>query len=711
MMTKRLWALVLAFALALGTLPAAVAAGDSPFDDISSRDSYYDAVLWAYENNVTAGTSATQFSPNATCTRGQVVTFLWRAMGKPAPQSADNPFTDIHPGDYFYDAVLWAVEQGITAGTSGDTFSPDATCIGAQVVTFLWRTMGKPAAGAVGTVAEGYADSAYYKTAVAWADRGGLFLLNGRAFDPDAFSPRSEIVTYLYLTLDGDVRTPNQALADMTGWGANVSDIYMDNEIDNLNPKLDLGYATQRPMTEPFGLALNYWDGSFEWIAYHEPHEGMFTASAAMPAHDPAKPRADWVDSLFFAEFFTNTPNQQVEVTLKNTRIVLADGSSVPLPIMDGKYSCVTGSDADANGWYRVALEFDRFKLPEPGAEFDGARVETTLVSDLTFRSPEDKAEYYIQVAREKKYDPQKAIDNVLNEGTNIIRLPVSWTPFVNDTTFEIDKAWLDKVAEGVDYILQNNAYCILNLHNDYLGKSFVGDHWETRWMDARYKEYVDRRFESIWRQIAEYFKNYPRKLMFETCNEPTMEWYAGVEEGYFEGQRARVNELNRIFVETVRSTGGKNGDRILNVVAAEYQTAKTLESMIPPEDSYLMMQVHSYDQIEAREPGFDAKAETDQFFAAVDAFVARTGVPVIIGEVGVSHLKPEDTYLNEITYFFRQAKQRGIPVLWWEDFHPVNEWNKDDLAHLGRIYWLYDKDADKWTRHKILQTIKDATK
>ena len=104
---------------------------------------YYKAVLWALEKGITTGTSATTFSPNVGCTRGQVVTFLHRAQGTPTPGSSVNPFTDVKSGQYYYDAVLWAVNHSpqITNGTSATTFSPNATCTRGQIVTFLYRSM------------------------------------------------------------------------------------------------------------------------------------------------------------------------------------------------------------------------------------------------------------------------------------------------------------------------------------------------------------------------------------------------------------------------------------------------------------------------------------------------------------------------------------------------------------------------------------------
>lgn len=108
---------------------------------MKTADYYYDAVLWAVENSVTYGTSATAFSPETTVTRGQVVTFLWRAAGSPAPQSDTTPFTDVTDAQYYYKAVLWAVEKGITFGTSKVTFAPEETCTRAQIVSFLHRYM------------------------------------------------------------------------------------------------------------------------------------------------------------------------------------------------------------------------------------------------------------------------------------------------------------------------------------------------------------------------------------------------------------------------------------------------------------------------------------------------------------------------------------------------------------------------------------------
>lgn len=169
---------------------------ENPFTDISKSDYFYDAVLWAVEQGITSGTSDTTFSPNASCTRAQMVTFLWRANGSPKA-SGVNPFTDVSADAYYYDAVLWAAEKGITSGTSDTTFSPDAVLTRGQTVTFLWRANGSPAVSG-GSFSDVAAD-AYYASAVAWAVSEGVTSgTGGNSFSPDADCTRGQIVTFMY---------------------------------------------------------------------------------------------------------------------------------------------------------------------------------------------------------------------------------------------------------------------------------------------------------------------------------------------------------------------------------------------------------------------------------------------------------------------------------------------------------------------------------
>jgi hypothetical protein len=168
------------------------------FTDVDEDAYYAEAVAWAVANEITKGTSETTFSPDDDCTRAQVVTFLWRYAGKPEPTTTENPFTDVEEGTDYYKAILWAYENGITTGTSETTFSPDETCTRAQVVTFLWRYEGELTYEEAETFTD-VAEDAYYAKAVAWAVHE--WITNGTGdgqFSPDDTCSRGQVVTFLY---------------------------------------------------------------------------------------------------------------------------------------------------------------------------------------------------------------------------------------------------------------------------------------------------------------------------------------------------------------------------------------------------------------------------------------------------------------------------------------------------------------------------------
>lgn len=169
----------------------------STFADVPAGSYYERAVIWAAANGITNGVGNGQFGVDAPCTRAQAVTFLWRAAGSPAPEISAMPFTDVPVGSYYYDAVLWAVENGITKGTSETTFGPDASCTRAQIVTFLYRAFGTPAGGDAA-----FADTtpnAYYAEAVRWAVATGVTTgTSNTTFSPNADCTRAQIVTFLW---------------------------------------------------------------------------------------------------------------------------------------------------------------------------------------------------------------------------------------------------------------------------------------------------------------------------------------------------------------------------------------------------------------------------------------------------------------------------------------------------------------------------------
>ena len=173
---------------------------ENPFKDVLKGTYFYDAALWAYYNGITTGTSEDTFSPAGTCDRGQTLTFLWRASGSPEPTINTNPFYDVKPSDYYYKAVLWGVGKGITTGTSEDTFSPKNRCTQAQVLTFTWRANGEPEPSNISATAASQLGDTYYKAAFAWAEERGMISAGfaGKTSNASTAAPRCDIVTYLY---------------------------------------------------------------------------------------------------------------------------------------------------------------------------------------------------------------------------------------------------------------------------------------------------------------------------------------------------------------------------------------------------------------------------------------------------------------------------------------------------------------------------------
>ena len=168
------------------------------FIDVPTSSYYYNGVLWAVDKGITKGTNDTHFNPDGVCSRAQAVTFLWRAAGSPAAKSTAMPFTDVKSGSYYYDAVLWAVENGITKGFSETAFAPELTCSRGQIVTFLWRAQKSPAASE-DTAFSDVKSGAYYADAVSWAV--GKKVTNGTTsttFSPDESCTRAQIVTFIW---------------------------------------------------------------------------------------------------------------------------------------------------------------------------------------------------------------------------------------------------------------------------------------------------------------------------------------------------------------------------------------------------------------------------------------------------------------------------------------------------------------------------------
>lgn len=194
---RKILAAACAFVLLLNLAPAAFAAG---FSDVKSGDWYYNAVSWAVENGITSGTSATSFSPNQTCNNAQILTFLWRAAGEPSV-SGTNPFRNVSAGDYYYKPALWAKEKGMVEGGS---FNADAKCTRGMAVAYIWKAMDMPLSMSPASFSDVSRDDYALLAPVSWAVENGVTSGTGNnTFSPDKTCTRAEIVTFLQRAYGG----------------------------------------------------------------------------------------------------------------------------------------------------------------------------------------------------------------------------------------------------------------------------------------------------------------------------------------------------------------------------------------------------------------------------------------------------------------------------------------------------------------------------
>ena len=193
---KSCLSLLMALCILMSLCPMVFAA-DNLFTDVKASDWYYGSVLWAKEQGITSGKGDAVFAPNEGCTRAQVVTFLWAANGRPLPLRKCNPFTDVSLDAWYATAVLWAVEKGITSGISETAFGPNETCTRAQIVTFLWAAKGKPPVMRTGSFLD-VADTDWFANPVNWAVSKNITsgIGNGK-FGPNDTCTRAQVVTFL----------------------------------------------------------------------------------------------------------------------------------------------------------------------------------------------------------------------------------------------------------------------------------------------------------------------------------------------------------------------------------------------------------------------------------------------------------------------------------------------------------------------------------
>lgn len=308
-------------------------------------------------------------------------------------------------------------------------------------------------------------------------------------------------------------------------------------------------------------------------------------------------------------------------------------------------------------------------------------------------------------------------LKEIKSAGFNAVRVPVTWFPQL-DSNNRINKEWLDRVEEIVNYVLENDMYCIINVHHDTGEVTSAG----SGWLDDSGKEEVEERFIAIWQQVADRFKAYDDYLLFESYNEL---FYKDSNGNYIFDNPSRMtlnnaNKLNQIFVDTVRGSGGNNKKRYLVVPTCGSLTNQaTLDGFVFPKDleaDRLIISIHDYspldfswytDWIPHRAYWGDAsdKAEIDNILDRIDKRFTSQGIPVILGEFSSANKNNLSYRIEHADYIVSRAKEKGITCFWWDTGGQTHEsWNMVDGVYSGgSLYERYDKE---WIYPEIAETL-----
>lgn len=292
----------------------------------------------------------------------------------------------------------------------------------------------------------------------------------------------------------------------------------------------------------------------------------------------------------------------------------------------------------------------------------------------------------------------EKLIAKIIDEGFNVIRYPVSWRNHLGEAPeFKINEAWMKRVQELVDYAYTRGAFVILNIHHE-------------GWHDPYYenKEAAKAKLEKVWAQIAEQFKEYDEHLIFEGMNEPRkrgtpLEWNGGDEEGW-----EMVNYFNRVFIDTVRNTGGNNEYRSLMIPGyAANCTVGIRRLEIPEGDEHIIASVHAYEPtdfaliVEGRGLWNRDTAVIDRLTVDLEQLFISKGIPAVIGECGAMYKAVEGNEASRAEwaeYFFGKMKQLGVPCVWWDNGY---------VEGRGELFGLIDRRTLQWNFPLVLEGIR----
>lgn len=297
----------------------------------------------------------------------------------------------------------------------------------------------------------------------------------------------------------------------------------------------------------------------------------------------------------------------------------------------------------------------------------------------------------------------EKYFTTIKKAGFNAVRIPVTWRDHM-DENGNISKVWLDRVQEVVDYAYDNGLYVILNTHH------------ENSWLSMeKYNTATTKKFKNVWTQIATRFKNYDERLIFEGMNEPRAigtdhEWEVIPED------IENVNKYNKLFVDTVRATGGNNKNRCLMITSAcGFANEDILRDfVIPNSDDKVIVDVHAYTPwglslaVDYVETKFDsaAKEAVDNAMWEINEFLVKKGIPVIIGEFGTGNKNNTSERIKHAKYYISEAKKLGVPCFWWDN--GVSDLPAEDVTcNTG----LMDRNTYEWSFPELTKAIVEAAK
>ena len=326
------------------------------------------------------------------------------------------------------------------------------------------------------------------------------------------------------------------------------------------------------------------------------------------------------------------------------------------------------------------------------------------ILSELKKSTPEEFYETYWG----NPVTTAAMIDTVAKAGFGAIRVPVTYTDHM-DENFVIRQAWLDRVAQVVDYVLDNDIYCIIDIHHDTGSGS-----WPWLKADAANSEKLEKQFATVWKQIAEHFKDYNNKLIFEAFNE-----ILDLNNNWVKSDKAAygvVNRLNQVFVDTVRGTGGGNADRFLIVksYSASIDT-NALDSFVIPKDSAAGKLIFSFHWYGAHEfiltqeqakwttvyTDWDHKRDGRPVEIMLERLSARKiGIPIIIGEFGAQNKGNTADRVQYAAHFVKTARKYGIACFWWDNGGQFS--NADEVNN----YALLDRFGNKWFFPEIVEAM-----